>query len=307
MDNMLFEETACSRTTGYHHRILSIDGGGMRGVMSAVLLQRITEDYPQLLQGVGLIAGTSAGALNAFCLASGLTARFAAELFVREGGRIFRRSWLHRFGLTGSKYTNKGLREIVDLTWGTMKLKDLFIPVCIPTVQLKSKDEPHRTKAKIYHSMDGSEDMDASVADVAMYTTAAPTFFPSYDNHCDGGLYGNNPSMIGIAQAIASGADPEHIKVLSIGTGTKYDYIDDPNYSFGAFSVGRIVDILLEGTRDVPSYMAAAVLDDGYHRLDPILKKDIALDDVGAVQEMIEIASCTDIRPTVDWLRENWD
>src|ERR1700684_2272122 len=114
-------------------RILSVDGGGIRGVLSAVLINRLLGAYPTLWQDqtgtITMFAGTSTGGILALGLAAGLTPAEIRDLYVTNGKLIFDSSWSRDVveigGLSGSKYDNTQLKHILQGTFGALKLQEL--------------------------------------------------------------------------------------------------------------------------------------------------------------------------------------
>src|SRR5271155_2602074 len=172
-------------------RILSCDGGGIRGVLSAALLNRLVGAYPALLQDragtVTLFAGTSTGGILALGLAAGFTPAQIRDLYVTNGKLIFDSSWTRDVvelgGLSGSKYDNTNLKQILLETFGALKLQDLPPRVLIASFSLDNQADPSERpwNPKFFHNFTGSDsDGDSLVVDVAMSSSAAPTYFPSY-------------------------------------------------------------------------------------------------------------------------------
>jgi patatin-like phospholipase/acyl hydrolase len=232
-------------------RILSIDGGGIRGVMTAVLLNRLQQQYPTLLaerpNTTTLYAGTSTGGILALGLADGLSPAQMRDLYVVNGKSIFDASWVRDIvdvgGLAGAKYDNTNLRNILTHTFGAKRLGDLNRRVLVASFQLDngSADSTQRTWApKFFHNFPGPDsDADALIVDVAMETSAAPTFFPAYHGYVDGGVIANNPSMAALAQALDGRNPPSErallseIQLLSLGTGLSLQYIAGSDLDWG--------------------------------------------------------------------------
>jgi uncharacterized protein len=206
-------------------RILSLDGGGIRGILTAVLLDRLQKEYPALLNvrpdAITLIAGTSTGGILALGLADGLTPAQIRDLYVVNGRSIFDATWTRDIrdlgGLAGSKYDNSNLKQVLQQTFGGKKLDDLKTRVLIASFHLDDEDPTARSwKPKFFHNFPGPDsDGAAMVVDVAMETSAAPTYFPSYNGYVDGGVVANNPSMAALAQALDSRNGPEDRAALS--------------------------------------------------------------------------------------------
>jgi hypothetical protein len=116
--------------------------------------------------------------------------------------------------------------------------------------------------------------------------------------------------MAALTQALDDRYDPDldldDICLLSIGTGKTNKYKAGEGYDFGALQVKTLVDIMLGGTESVPDYQCKVILDGRYHRCEPTDSREIELDDVSKIPELIEIGQQFDIAPAVAWLEENW-
>src|SRR5476649_1962605 len=97
------------------YRILALDGGGIRGLLTAVLLERLLKQNPNLLNNVNLIAGTSTGGILALGLANGMSPTQLRQLYYDKGHLIFDKSWIRNIqdvgGLAGAKYDNTQLKS----------------------------------------------------------------------------------------------------------------------------------------------------------------------------------------------------
>jgi patatin-like phospholipase/acyl hydrolase len=181
------------------YRILSIDGGGIRGLLSLILLQRLEKGFPRWLDKTDLLAGTSTGGIVALGLAHGATVTELRRLYEERGKRIFDDSWwddLCDLGKTrGADYKTKNLETEVRRLLGNAKLKDLDKRVLIPTFDLDNEKPEERSWApKFFHNFPGEDSDGEQLAyKVALYTSAAPTYFPSVDGYIDGGVVANNP------------------------------------------------------------------------------------------------------------------
>jgi patatin-like phospholipase/acyl hydrolase len=205
-------------------RILSLDGGGYKGMFSAAILDRLAADLQiDLTSRFDLIAGTSTGAIIALGLAAGLTPAEVLRFYVEHGPTIFpgrRLRGVRR--LARSKHSPVPLAAAVQEALGERTLADSQIPLVIPAYDLCNDDvhlfrTPHAQKLL----RDGRERM----VDVALATTAAPTFFPAHPLRglrlLDGGVWANNPTMIAIVEALTVFERPlQEIVVLNVGTTT---------------------------------------------------------------------------------------
>ncbi len=211
-------------------RILSIDGGGIRGIFPAAFLAGLEERY---LDGASvssyfdLITGTSTGGIIALGLGSGLTASQLNHLYVERGGEIFpppgvmgkRARVVSRF--FKHRYDREALLAILSESLGHRTLAESRARLCIPSCDGKHGDlyvfkTPHHPD----YRLDGREEM----VKVAAATSAAPTYYKPLDSggftFLDGGVWANNPIMVGLAEALSAFSVPrERIRILSIGTG----------------------------------------------------------------------------------------
>ena len=306
-------------------RVLSLDGGGLRGLITARILQRLNDD-PKIkgwLDDVDLFAGTSTGGILALGLAAGKTSQDICDLYINAGPRIFDDSiWddIRDLGKTiGADYSNKVLKKELRNIFGDMKLGDLKKKVTIPTFDLDNEatEDTKRTwKPKIFHNYPGSDsDAESLAADVALYTSAAPTYFPVADGYIDGGVFANNPSLVAIAQAISQSnaqsarAQIDEIVLLSVGTGVSLSYIKGNNLDWGyAQWVKPLLNILSDGVAGIADYQARQILGERYQRFQVIFAPDesIPLDAVSKIPRMNEIGSTCDISKTRDWIDQYW-
>lgn len=293
-------------------RILSLDGGGLRGIFTSHLLCRLQDAVPDLITKADLLAGTSTGGLIALGLASGMKPAELVNLYKDRGPEIFSRPWYRGFIPGVSKYDGKGLQKVLEEVFGQRLLSDLPKRVLVSAFDLDRWDGTpppgqHRVwKAKFFHNYPGpGTDGPTPVVKAARYTSAAPTFFPPVDGFVDGGVVANNPSVCAAAKAIKAGARYEDLRVLSVGTGFNPKHLDGKDKGLIGWAP-NLVGIFMEGGVDVADYQLEQFLGDRYHRLNDDLPREIELDDLKAVPMLLELAEKTDIRPAVAWLRANW-
>jgi patatin-like phospholipase/acyl hydrolase len=309
-------------------RIIALDGGGIRGVLTAVLLDRLAKAYPRLLQdqpdNTRMFAGTSTGGILALGLAAGLTPVQMRDLYVINGKSIFDAGWARDVvelgGLAGSKYDNENLKGVLQHTFGAKRLKDLSARVLIPSFRLDNgdADPAQRTwSPKFFHNFPGADtDGDVLVVDVAMSTSAAPTYFPSYNEYIDGGVIANNPSMAAIAQVLDGRNDAgdraalNEIRLLSLGTGLTLQYIAKKNLDWGGAQwIGPILNVMMDGSVGVADFESMQLLGPNYCRVEPIFPagRSFALDDVSKIVDLMECAQSFDLAPAIAWLnRMSW-
>ena len=208
-------------------KILSIDGGGIKGLYSAVILAYLEEKYGPLYQYFQMLCGTSTGGIIALALSIGVPAKKIVQFYENMGPVIFKKtpilSSLKQFFFK-SKYNNNKLKDVLYGIFQDKKLKDSKILLCIPAVDLTNqKPVVFKTPHHNLFNRDGNKKM----VDIALATSAAPGYFPAVSvnkiSHkvIDGGIWQNNPAMIGLIEANSFFVGPnknyEHIDLLSLG------------------------------------------------------------------------------------------
>ena len=300
----------------YH--ILTIDGGGIRGLLTTILLERLEAAVPGFLSRIDLFAGTSTGGILALGLASGVTPTAARGLYEEKGPFVFADTLLDNVrdlgNAIGAQYGNANLKTVLTEYFGQKTLADLPKKVLISAFDLDNgadKPAPLRTwKPKFFHNYPGPEsDGKERVVDVAMRTAAAPSFFPVYQGYADGGVFANNPSMAALAQALepnTGGQNLAEVSLLSLGTGRGNQFLTTQDADWGwAQWAPHIIDILLGGSSGVAEYECRQLLGARFHRLDPLLPESIGLGDVGKIPRLVEIAERVMLEATIDWLKPN--
>ncbi len=211
-------------TTENRFQILSLDGGGIKGLYSAAVLAKLEEDLGvRVTEHFDLITGTSTGGIIALGLGIGLRPREIVQLYVQEGPNIFRRrSWFHGIrSLWRSAYPQAPLRTALQTCFGDKRLADCEKRLVIPSYNL-DKDEVYLFKTPHHPRL--KRDWKVPLWKVALATGAAPTYLPAcqHVDHVrlvDGGVWANNPTMVGIVEAMSMLEVPlESMAVLSLGT-----------------------------------------------------------------------------------------
>lgn len=207
-------------------QILSLDGGGLRGVFSAAVLANFEQDAgTRVVDHFDLIAGTSTGGIIALGLGLGMTPRQMVEFYTQLGPDVFRdRSRLRSVRrLLRSKYPARRLRSALTDVFGDRTFGDSTKRLIITSYNIGSDDVYLFRTPHLPHL---ARDWRESLIDVAMATSAAPTFLPGVSLHgarlVDGGLWANNPSMVALAEAVGPLGHPlGAVRVLSLGTTTE--------------------------------------------------------------------------------------
>lgn len=208
-------------------KILSLSGGGYRGLYTAEVLKEL-EIYLKsqnkddcIANYFNLITGTSIGGIIALALAYEIPAEEISQLFDDKGEDIFRKqSQLNLGGIWEARYNSDILKEILLDWFGDALIGDLKHPVVIPAVDYTTG---FPVTFKTAHHNTFKRDWKYKIVDVALATSAAPTYFKRHrieeNEYIDGGLFANSPSLVGLHEAEIFFEYPvNQIKILSIGT-----------------------------------------------------------------------------------------
>lgn len=229
------------------YRVLSLDGGGMRGIYTAEFLERLTcyfarsrnVDALDLGKGFDLITGTSTGAIVACALAVGKPLNDVVGLYRVHGPDIFPHrikgtaSALFRTFFLGESVVRMGdraLRDALGSVLGGTTMLDVYqrrgISLSIPTVSMQT----HRAWVFKKTPASGPRDDLYPLVDVCMASSAAPIFrsLAAIDDpmakhglkqvFADGGLWANNPILVGLIDALKVAAPGQAIEIFSLGT-----------------------------------------------------------------------------------------
>lgn len=246
------EDTCIDKRSGSEKfRILSIDGGGIRGIIPCKLLTDLESelmkrdgDDVRLVDYFDLICGTSTGGIIAIGIGLGLTAKEILDIYEKNGHEIFpcrrrnKLSQLRSVLLNQSFYKRKRLKDLLHATYskctrdGDTRLGHAKTRLLIPVYNAEH-GKIHVFKTA--HTKGLKRDYQIPAVDVALSTAAAPVFFEPYSftyinrgtsdkqtfhNIVDGGLVANNPAHIGLMEAIEGlGVPLNNVSLLSLGTG----------------------------------------------------------------------------------------
>ena len=222
-------------------KILSIDGGGIKGLYSATILKKFEEKFNTITSDhFDMICGTSTGGLIALAIALKIPANEICDFYIEEGPSIFPKQkkvkvpffktidfgFLKQIAM-GGKYSDKGLKDSLKKIFGDKIIKDCHNLLCIPSYSV-TEATPRVFK---YDHREGelSRDNNAPVVDIALATSAAPTYFPlaeskfyNKEQFIDGGVWANNPTLVGLLEAlnnfVGEGKDYDNIEILSLSS-----------------------------------------------------------------------------------------
>lgn len=269
-------------------RILSLDGGGIRGLVTSLWLGGVEDSLTRagktggLLKHFDLLAGSSTGALVACGLGIGLSPAQLADLYRDERHTIFpglaSRLWsragrLFTQGPSAPRYDGAGLEKVLKKVFGKTTLGQLKVPTLVTAYDTATRTPVVFKSFKAQHKA-------LPVWEVCRASAAAPTYFPAHPMtvegyRCaliDGGVVANNPTACAIAEAMRKDArvDNSHdLTVLSVGTGERNRPIDLKSArEWGALEWAiPIIDVLFDGNTDSVDYIARHLVGDGYFRM----------------------------------------
>ncbi|NOK64444.1 MAG: patatin [Chloroflexi bacterium AL-W] len=261
-------------------KILSIDGGGIRGIIPALILAEIEQRTQRNIADLfDLIVGTSTGGIIALGLtkpdATGkpvYSANDLATLYRTKGDRIFVRSVLRRLTSLGNvadeKYDSKAIERFLQEYFGETQLKDALTNVLVTSYEIERRF-PFFFKSE---RAQRDESYNFPMWQVARATTAAPTYFEplsiemendqDYYALIDGGVFANNPAMCGYVEAQRMYPDASDMIVVSLGTGnlTRRLSIDDAQ-NWGLLEWAQpILGIAFDGVSNTVDYQLQMLL-----------------------------------------------
>lgn len=211
-------------------RILSIDGGGICGILPASVLAELESRYlggKSIARYFDMIAGTSTGGIIALGLGAGRTAAEIRDLYTERGGLIFPRGnivsrlWRKLRRIVRYKYDAKVLEGELYRILGHKLVSESHVRLCIPSFEGRH-GEPWIYKTP--HHPDYKNDLHERMVRVGMATAAAPTYFRAFENDgyymVDGGIWANNPVMNAVVDALSCyDIDRRQVQILSLGCG----------------------------------------------------------------------------------------
>ncbi|HYV84281.1 MAG TPA: CBASS cGAMP-activated phospholipase [Patescibacteria group bacterium] len=281
-------------TQGRQFRILALDGGGIRGIFTASYLATVEDLLPgRICDYFDLIVGTSTGGIIGLAIAFGIPARRVLNLYLERGPRIFGRG--RTLGMIlRPKYRNAQLARSLRDIFGERVLNEALTPVCIPSYEL-TNSYPRIWKDQ--HADDLVSWGDQPAWKIALATSAAPLYLPgiqiiSGDSHVDGGLFANNPTLVGLTEAVQSFRQPlDRIRILSVGAGERAEripYERARRMGLWHWRTAMYEHMLIAQAR-IAHEVASRLLPPGqYERVNIPLEHPYSLDDHRAARMLVE-------------------
>lgn len=292
-------------------RILSLSGGGARGIFQAVFLSRLQKELGKpLWQQFDMVAGTSTGATMALAIALDIDIERVVDLYRHHAEQVFRPRLL--CGLRkGPRYDQQILRRRLVDVFGNKQLRDARCYVIAPASCLDQFS--HRVFCSFPSS--APADSNLTAVDVVLASAAAPTYFPPVKpsaqerSYLDGGLWANSPSLVAALWATCHLAIPSHsIRLLSIGTGDfprglLFDqFAQMRGYSLA--TVRALFELMFASQESAADYHTKEFLaEDNYLRVSTQLQDFIALDDAQtSIKKLPALAEMQEVNNVVEFL-----
>jgi hypothetical protein len=276
--------------------ILSIDGGGIRGIYPAYILKRIQDEFKiSFISHFDLITGTSTGSIIAALLAINTPTVEIVQLYETEGVRLFKKNKGSFHGLYKSKYSNEYLKTLLSEKLKGIRLCDISkTKLLIPSTDV-SNGSVHVFKSA--YSPDFVRDSNVLLSDAVLASCSAPSFFdPSIVNVymlADGGLWANNPALVAYTEAVSKlNINPAQVKVFSIGTGiAKHCYNPNKIKSKWGLVNGwkkeKLIDMIFNLQSSNVDNTLKLLLGDKYYRINFEGFGNLSLDDLSIMPSLL--------------------
>lgn len=283
-------------------RILSLDGGGVKGTFTAAVLSELESIFQKsIYKYFDLITGTSTGGIIAIALGLGVPASKILEFYLTKGPEIFpsigvsKKSqhflrWLFR-----TKYGQDPLRNAIHAVTGNRRLGDSKVRLVIPSFNAVNGDV---YVFKTAHDDRFRQDYLRPAVEVALATSAAPTYFPAFVGRdgiacIDGGIWANCPATVGIIEAIAVlGRRLEDVEVLSIGTTDgPYDVSPVRRKKGGLIRWGHfsqdLIGLMMQAQMKASIAQAKVMLNGRFFRIDELARPArFEMDDASLISDL---------------------
>ena len=276
-------------------KILSIDGGGIRGLIPALLLAEIEKNCGKISQLFDFFAGTSTGGILTLLLnkPNALPAEEISKIYQGDDAKkIFKKNIFNVIS-KGEKYDSKGIETVLGTKLENYCLKDAVNPVLIPSYDMESRNT-------VFFNNYDNKFNNTYLKDVARATSAAPTYFEPYRingsrTFVDGGVAVNNPAMSAYVEVIKllkkSEIDPnsKRIVVVSLGTGSatsSFSYDEIKNWNPINWVTGPLIPTFFDGNSTTVEYQLKQILPtDCYFRFQLMLPNEKGADALDNVDD----------------------
>lgn len=264
-------------------RILTIDGGGIKGTFPASFLASVEDATGKsIVDYFDLIVGTSTGGIIALGLGLGWPAADLLAFYEKHGPQIFQEQslWHQIFSVFSAKYDPEQLHNALEESFGDRQIGESAVRLVIPSVNLDS-GEVHLYKTAHHPRL--KLDYKKRAVEAARATSAAPAYFPSFISRSgvpliDGGVWANNPMAVATVEATTIlDWNLENVKILSLGcTKVPFDAEearkDSKGFGYWALNVS---DLYMTAQSSSAKGMAKLLLggEDRIFRINPVVTR----------------------------------
>ena len=318
-------------------KILCCDGGGIRGLITSLLIQDLDRHFEVIERADGF-AGTSTGGLIALALANGVDIEQILDIYKKKGPVIFepnnglieeKEQLDSGPGLFACQYKSDGLKQIASDLLGYTLLNDADKYVAINATRLWDGDS---WGSVTFSNSPDSPYSGISMFDAALATSAVPTYFPPHKidplgYFADGGTFANNPSVTAIADVISGGLarSLDDVRVLSLGTGISPQGIAPTSvtnsldwgaarwmspYQSENVPAMALMNLMMDCTAKVATSEASQLLAGNFCRGNLTLPMPVPLDDWQHVCELNQYTEIymetNDWKKVRKWVENNW-
>jgi len=275
-------------------KILALDGGGVRGLYTATILQRIEKAFGiKCNDFFDLIVGTSAGSILAGALAVDIPIERASDLFLMQGADIFKKRAWSFYGLFKSRYRKDNLQKALAEQFGELRMGEIRKPLMVVSSDLLNSQVYIHKSGYLSQFEAYNRDGDTKLSDAVLSSCAAPTYF---DPHrfkdqflCDGGIWANNPSILGLVEAVSKfQREMSDIFILSVGAGGKNVLYNENARNWGflrSWGGSKLIEYLLSLSSVSSTNVSKLLLKDNYLRINSDF--EYKLDNTSDLDELI--------------------
>ena len=257
-------------------RVLSIDGGGVRGMLPARILFLMEEKFHiNIYNTFDLIVGTSTGSIVTGAIATKYDLTQLVDDYMEASPKIFKKRW-SLCGLARSKYDRKSLENFLHKRLGDIKLGEIEKPIILNATNV-SVWGVHVFKSayqKKYRGGDYVRDPDVPLFKAVLASCAAPAYFDPVEIKgtlvCDGGVWANNPALVAYTEA-KSNFKTDNIKILSLGTGKSQRTYQKSNCwgLLSGWKNTKLVDFMMSCQIDFPQNSLNLIDEEQILRINP--------------------------------------
>ncbi|MFM0077150.1 CBASS cGAMP-activated phospholipase [Paraburkholderia sediminicola] len=279
-------------------RVLTLDGGGINGAFTAGVLAQFEETLGRrVVDHFDLIVGTSTGGILAIGLGMGIPAKEIEKMYCERGREIFgadgylERSTAVLRHFFRPKHQQENLRKVLLDVLGERKLGDSLVRLVIPTFD-SSKGTACTFKTAHHERL--RYEYDKPAVDIAIATASAPTYFSAASirdrqgiDYIDGGVWANDPVLVGIVEAVHFLGRPlSEIDVLSVGTTNELIYFSQNRHA-GLFGWSKyLINVLMAGQATAAQAQARLLVGDRLQRINLPVPEKIPMDRASNAQSL---------------------